>query len=137
MRGDVEGAAVARFSRSVKTPFSTGFHGTNTAGFEDRVLFRCDTKTKLQSGVRHYSFHCNNKLSDKYTYSFDIYRKAKRATKPSPPSSSGCNPNYAGPCLPRSGDVDCSDISARNFRVIGTDVFKLDSDGDKIACEEH
>ena len=46
-----------------------------------------------------------------------------------------CNPNYRGACLPLTGDVDCDEIDARDFRVVGDDVFRLDEDGDDIACE--
>ena len=51
-------------------------------------------------------------------------------------SSGRCDPNYAGACIPRPPpDLDCSDITARRFRVVGTDVYRFDSDGDGIACE--
>ena len=50
-------------------------------------------------------------------------------------SGPGCNPNYAGACLPLNRDVDCGEISARDFRVVGSDVYRLDRDGDRIACE--
>jgi micrococcal nuclease len=47
-----------------------------------------------------------------------------------------CDPNYAGACIPAPPpDLDCGDISARRFRVVGTDVHRFDSDGDGIACE--
>jgi micrococcal nuclease len=48
----------------------------------------------------------------------------------------GCDPNYAGACIPRPPpDLDCRDITARKFRVVGTDVHRFDRDGDGIACE--
>lgn len=51
-------------------------------------------------------------------------------------SSGRCDPNYAGACIaPSPPDLDCSDITARRFRVVGTDVHRFDSDGDGIACE--
>ncbi|MBM3664618.1 MAG: thermonuclease family protein [Actinobacteria bacterium] len=52
-------------------------------------------------------------------------------------SASGrCDPNYSGACIPSPPpDLDCSDITARRFRVVGTDVHRFDSDGDAIACE--
>lgn len=47
-----------------------------------------------------------------------------------------CDPNYAGACIPRPPpDLDCGDITARRFRVVGADVHRFDSDGDRIACE--
>jgi endonuclease YncB( thermonuclease family) len=59
---------------------------------------------------------------------------------PLPPGRTGpsgrCDPNYTGACIPQPPpDLDCSDISARRFRVVGTDVHRFDSDGDGIACE--
>jgi len=48
----------------------------------------------------------------------------------------GCDPNYAGACIPISAtDLDCSDVQARNFRVVGTDIHHFDGDHDGIACE--
>ncbi|MFN8108323.1 MAG: hypothetical protein U0Y82_00480 [Thermoleophilia bacterium] len=52
-----------------------------------------------------------------------------------PTTSTRCNPNYSGACLPLNHDVNCGDISARDFRVVGVDVDHLDADGDGIACE--
>ena len=54
-----------------------------------------------------------------------------------PGASSGkCDPNYSGACIPSPPpDLDCSDITARRFRIVGTDVHRFDSDGDGIACE--
>jgi hypothetical protein len=51
------------------------------------------------------------------------------------PAQSSCNPSYTGVCLPLTGDVDCSDITARDFSSRGSDPFRLDGDGDGIACE--
>lgn len=65
---------------------------------------------------------------------------APRAPRPAPapkPARPGCDPNYAGACIPQAPpDVDCGEITARNFRVVGEDVHNLDVDGDRIACEE-
>jgi hypothetical protein len=53
-----------------------------------------------------------------------------------PRPGGGCNPNYAGACIPNVPyDLDCSDVSATNFRVVGTDVYNFDRDGNGIACE--
>jgi micrococcal nuclease len=54
---------------------------------------------------------------------------------PSPSPTPSCNANYSGACLPLTGDVDCGEISARDFYVVGEDVFALDADGDGLACE--
>ena len=60
-------------------------------------------------------------------------------------SSSGeprCDPNYEGACLdPAAADYDCAGGSGDGplytgpVRVVGTDRFDLDADGDGYACE--
>ena len=54
-------------------------------------------------------------------------------------SGTGCDLNYAG-CIPVfPPDVDCIDIRRLGLapvKVVGTDVHKLDRDGDGIGCEK-
>jgi micrococcal nuclease len=61
-----------------------------------------------------------------------------RPVVPSPPSpADGCHPSYT-PCLPVVGDLDCADVRARGVapvRVLGTDPYRLDADGDGLGCE--
>jgi hypothetical protein len=65
------------------------------------------------------------------------------AAKPSPrPAGGNCDPNYAGACLdPNASDYDCAGGGGdgpkytSRVRVVGTDHFNLDSDGDGIGCE--
>jgi resuscitation-promoting factor RpfB len=52
-----------------------------------------------------------------------------------------CDPNYSG-CVPIASDVDCAGGGGNGpeyvkgpVRVIGTDIYHLDRDGDGIACE--
>ena len=55
----------------------------------------------------------------------------------------GCDPNYAGACVPIASDVDCGGgagngpayVHAKNIRVIGRDIYGLDADGDGVGCE--
>jgi endonuclease YncB( thermonuclease family) len=51
----------------------------------------------------------------------------------------GCDPNYAGACIPPyPPDLDCADLRARGLapvRVIGSDPHRFDGDGDGIGCE--
>src|SRR5918998_3847994 len=47
---------------------------------------------------------------------------------PTTAASDGCHPSYAGACLPVGPDVDCGDIGARRFTVVGPDVYRLDAD---------
>jgi len=66
---------------------------------------------------------------------------APKPPAPPAPPASNCNPNYS-PCVPNASDVDCAGGGGNGpvyvtgpIRVIGTDVYKLDSDHDGIACE--
>ncbi|MFP3961119.1 G5 domain-containing protein [Actinomadura fulvescens] len=56
--------------------------------------------------------------------------------------ASQCDPNYSGACVPIASDVDCAGGSGDGpayvdgpVRVIGTDVYDLDRDGDGVACD--
>jgi hypothetical protein len=53
-----------------------------------------------------------------------------------------CDPNYAGACVPISSDVDCAGGSGNGpayvqgpVRVVGTDIYGLDADGNGIGCD--
>ncbi len=70
-----------------------------------------------------YGFHCHTGA-----------RLSRRATPNN--GGSGCQPGYS-PCLPRVADLNCADIPAskKPVRVTGSDPYRLDGDGDGIACE--
>lgn len=54
-----------------------------------------------------------------------------------------CDPNYRGRCLkPNVSDYDCAGGSGNGpyyvagpIRVVGSDHYRLDADGDGVACE--
>jgi hypothetical protein len=57
---------------------------------------------------------------------------------PSPTTNprAGCDPAYPTVCIPPAPpDLDCGQISHRNFPVNKPDPHRLDSDGDGIGCE--
>lgn len=63
------------------------------------------------------------------------------APKPAP-SSSNCDPNYSGACVPIASDVDCAGGNGNGpayvrgpVTVIGHDIYDLDRDGNGIGCE--
>jgi endonuclease YncB( thermonuclease family) len=61
----------------------------------------------------------------------------KPTPTPSPVPSPGCHPSYS-PCLPITGDLDCADVRALGVapvRVLGSDPYRLDGDGDGYGCE--
>ena len=60
-------------------------------------------------------------------------------THPSSPAlaQNNCSPAYPDFCIaPPPPDLDCGDISQRNFRVLAPDPHKFDRDKDGIKCEE-
>lgn len=57
-----------------------------------------------------------------------------------PVAGGGCDPNYAGACVPRyPPDLDCDELRARGLalpvRVVGDDLHRLDGDRDGYGCE--
>ncbi|MDY0910477.1 GmrSD restriction endonuclease domain-containing protein [Microbacterium sp. CFBP9034] len=63
-------------------------------------------------------------------------------SQPPVQQSSGCDGNYADACVPISSDVDCASGSGNGpayfdgiARVVGSDIYDLDRDGDGYACE--
>jgi micrococcal nuclease len=72
----------------------------------------------------------------------DPYSQVDTGTRgrPSGFAGTGCDPNYAGACVPPyPPDVDCADLRARGIaapvRVVGADPHHLDGDGDGLGCE--
>lgn len=62
-------------------------------------------------------------------------------TPPAQTHQSNCSPNYSG-CVPNASDVDCAGGSGNGpaytsgpVRVIGSDIYDLDRDGDGWGCE--
>ena len=54
----------------------------------------------------------------------------------------GCDPNYTGACVPIASDVDCAGGSGDGpayvvgpVYIVGVDKYRLDRDGDGVACE--
>jgi hypothetical protein len=69
--------------------------------------------------------------------------KAAVPVRPAAPAApSGCDPNYSGGCVPIASDVDCAGGSGNGpayvsgpVRVVGSDIYGLDRDGDGLGCE--
>jgi len=65
------------------------------------------------------------------------------APVPLVPQGGGCDPNYADACVPIASDVDCAGGSGDGpsyvqgpVRIVGSDIYDLDRDGDGIACDK-
>lgn len=53
------------------------------------------------------------------------------------PQSNSCDPSYPDFCIHSPPpDLNCGDISEKNFRVIGIDPHRFDGDKDGIGCEK-
>ena len=53
-----------------------------------------------------------------------------------PQKKGSCDPSYPDVCIPPyPPDLDCGEISYKNFRVIGSDPHGFDADNDEIGCE--
>lgn len=71
---------------------------------------------------------------------WDFRRGRSNAVNPTPASTptttSNCDPSYPDVCIPSSPpDLDCGDISERNFRVTASDPHRFDGDKDGLGCE--
>ena len=54
----------------------------------------------------------------------------------SPPPPGDCDPAYPSVCIPSPPlDLDCTQITHRNFQVLAPDPHRFDGDGDGIGCE--
>lgn len=52
-------------------------------------------------------------------------------------AQSNCDPAYPDVCIPSPPpDLDCGEISYRNFRVLQPDPHRFDGDRDGIGCEQ-
>ncbi|MGI0012777.1 MAG: thermonuclease family protein [Nitrososphaera sp.] len=53
-----------------------------------------------------------------------------------PDDEPDCDPSYPDVCIPSPPpDLDCGDISYRNFRVVGSDPHRFDGNKDGVGCE--
>ena len=55
---------------------------------------------------------------------------------PATRAAPGCDPSYIGVCIPSPPpDLDCKDVPAKGFRVVGADPHRFDGDHDGLGCE--
>ena len=66
----------------------------------------------------------------------------KTAAKAKKKPAGRCDSNYAGACVPIASDVDCAGGSGNGpryvsgpVRVVGSDIYDLDRDGDGVGCD--
>ncbi|MEP0811607.1 thermonuclease family protein [Coleofasciculus sp. FACHB-SPT9] len=57
--------------------------------------------------------------------------------KPAPSAQQNCSSAYPGVCIPPGPpDLNCPDISYRNFKVLPPDPHGFDGDSDGVGCEK-
>ena len=82
---------------------------------------------------------CKGREDDQYhRYRFHCHTggRLSRSSGSGNSTGEGCQVGYS-PCLPRVADLNCADIPAskKPVRVTGDDPYRLDGDGDGVACE--
>jgi hypothetical protein len=110
-------------------------------------------RTKGVAGVRTLTYRVtltNGRQTAKKLIKSEVTRRpitkvvaiGTKEAEPPLGSGSGCDPNYSGACVPVASDVDCAGGSGNGpkyvdgpVRVVGTDIYDLDRDGDGIACD--
>jgi len=107
--------------------------------YSGRVTMRNDPDDPVNSFV--YSVVVNRKRINRRPPLRRQPSQPAPARPPSPPSSS-CDPSYSGCLDPNAYDYDCAGGSGDGprytgrVRVIGSDHYDLDRDGDGVACDE-
>lgn len=57
---------------------------------------------------------------------------------PTQAQQQNCDPAYPDLCIPvGTPHLSCNDLNKKNFRVVGSDTYGFDRDGDGIGCESH
>ncbi|RSN52841.1 G5 domain-containing protein [Actinomadura sp. WAC 06369] len=119
-----------------------------TTKVNDPSLAKGTTRVKRRGvkGVMTYTYEVTytggeptgKKLLGKKVTRKPVTRVVAVGTKAEP----RCDENYSGACVPIASDVDCAGGSGNGpayvsgpVRVVGTDIYDLDRDGDGTACD--
>ncbi|GAA0586295.1 G5 domain-containing protein [Actinomadura livida] len=119
-----------------------------TTRVEDATLAKGRTKVKRRgvTGVKTLTYevtYTNGKATDRKLLREVVTRKPRaRIIAVGTKQARQCDPNYSGACVPIASDVDCAGGSGNGpayvqgpVRVVGSDIYDLDRDGDGIACD--
>lgn len=110
------------------------FYGGDLGRYSTRLLFEARRARAARRGLWGA---CPSTVLDPYA---QVDTGAGRGGGARGFGAIGCDPNYAGGCVPPyPPDVDCADLRARGIptpvRVVGADPHHLDGDGDGLGCE--
>lgn len=143
-------AASGDLQVTTKTVTGTAPIGFATRTVKDASLVKGVTKTRTKgvAGVRTLTYRVTytggaetaRTLVKTVVTRQPVTRVMAVGTKTAAPRRR-CDPNYSS-CVPIASDVDCAGGSGNGpayvtgpIRVIGTDIYDLDRDGDGVACE--
>jgi hypothetical protein len=122
----VQDASLAKGRKVVSTK---GVAGTR------RLTYELTLENGVQTGKR---------LLGQVVVTQPVSQVTSIGTKVAEPTGGGCDPNYAGGCVPIASDVDCAGGSGNGpayvvgpVQVVGTDIYRLDADHDGIGCEKN
>lgn len=115
---------------------------------KDSALAKGTTKVRVKGreGLRSLTYELaitdGAQTSKELVRSEVVKRPVTRVVAVGTRSTRRCDPNYAGACVPIAADVDCAGNSGNGpayvrgpVRGVGYDVYDLDRDGDRIACD--
>lgn len=127
----VDDASMAQGTTAVST---AGIPGEKTLTYRVTLVDGVETQRELISEV--VTIQPVTEVTSVGTY------VAPPPPEPAPAQPAGCDSNYSEACVPVSSDVDCAWGSGDGpayfdgvARVVGTDKYDLDRDGDGWACE--
>lgn len=70
------------------------------------------------------------------SYGCGVDSVSKSDVPVNPDTVANCDPSYPDVCIrPYPPDLDCGEISFKNFRVVGSDPHRFDGNKDGIGCE--
>ncbi len=106
------------------------FYGGDLGRYANRLLSAAKTAKAARRGLWGA---CPGTVLDPYRA---IETRQKDATPRGIAPRSGCDPSYPTVCIPPyPPDLDCSDVPAKRFKVVGTDPHGFDGDRDGVGCE--
>jgi hypothetical protein len=104
------------------------------------------TRTKGVAGIRTFTYQVTytggRQTAKKLVKSVVTRKPVSKVVAVGTKAASSCDPNYTGACVPIASDVDCAGGSGNGpayvtgpVKVVGTDIYDLDRDGDGTACD--
>ncbi|MFG2003064.1 G5 domain-containing protein [Spirillospora sp. NPDC048911] len=141
-------AVKATPSSETRTVTETKSIPYKTRRIQDPSLAEGVTKVRTRgvAGVKTLTFHVTSvngaEVTRKLIREVVSKRPITQVIVVGTKQASKCDPNYSGACVPIASDVDCAGGSGNGpayvdgpVRVVGSDIYDLDRDGDGIACD--